>query len=148
MLGPWAVAEALWKGTKETRYIPKYLDIPHRIYRLQELPSGKPVAWKDRLALAGLALSQCGKRYGFHSLLLHGIDGLINKVWRGNDELFLARRACTDRWLAICSQVVAHTYWQKFRYIFGVTPEWADPDHIDDHCSRYPWWEMVREVTQ
>jgi hypothetical protein len=144
MLSPWGLAEANWHGTELSSYQGRYSSIKHRIYRMMEHPDGRPLTWADRLELSVLAEMQIGKPYGYPTLVLHAIDGLLNKAWPWR-ELFLARRLSTSRWLAICSQIVARTYWYWSSYIFGVTPEWADPDHIDKHCASSGWWTLVKE---
>jgi hypothetical protein len=99
---------------------------------------------EQREALTEQALAYVGERVAIAKFITHELDGLINKVVRR--EVFFFRRLNHDQRYPICSWVTAFTYKRVLNYQFGVPPECANPDQIDDWVSAHPdeWARVYR----
>jgi hypothetical protein len=97
---------------------------------------------EQRDALTGQALAYLGERFGMAKFVTHFLDGLITKVAR--KEVFFFRSLNHNQRYPICSWITAFAYDRALHYQFGVPPECADPDQIDDWVSSRPdEWECV-----
>ena len=96
----------------------------------------------QRAAISRHARAYLGAKFGWAKLLTHLLDGLINKVVGRN--VFFFRRLNHDQRYPLCSWITAFSYDRALHYRFGVPPEWADPDQIDDWVKMHPdEWERV-----
>jgi hypothetical protein len=93
-------------------------------------------------AVTRKALAYLGERFGMAKFSTHLLDGLASKV--AGREVFFFRRLNHDQRYPICSWITAFSYDKALHYRFGVPPECADPDEIDDWVSAHPdEWERV-----
>lgn len=95
-------------------------------------------------AVTQQALAYLGTRFGMAKVVTHLLDGLLSKVVR--KEVFFFRRLNHDQRYSICSWITAFSYDRALHYRFGVPPECADPDEIDDWVSSHPdeWVRVFR----
>jgi len=95
-------------------------------------------------AVTRQALTYLGERFGMAKFTTHLLDGLVSKVV--GREAFLFRRLNHDQRYPICSWITAFSYDKALHYRFGVPPECADPDEIDDWVSGHPdeWVRVFR----
>lgn len=97
---------------------------------------------EEREAVTRQALYYLGAKFGMAKFLTHLLDGLINKVL--GKEVFFFRRLNHDKRYPICSWITAFSYDTALHYRFGVPPECADPDAIDDWVNTHPGeWERI-----
>ncbi len=97
---------------------------------------------RQRDAVTRQARAYLGARFGMAKFLTHLLDGLLNKLLRR--EVFVFRRLNHDQRYPICSWITAFSYDRALDYRFGVSPECADPDQIDDWVRAHPAeWERV-----
>ena len=99
---------------------------------------------EQREALTSQALAYLGERFGMAKFVTHLLDGLITKVAR--KQIFFFRRLNHNQRYPICSWITAFSYDRAIGYRFGVPPECADPDQIDDWVSSHPheWVRVFR----
>jgi len=95
----------------------------------------------QRQAIAAEASSYVGRKYGWWKIGLHGIDGILGKVFCTDIYLF-RRLSFSDRY-PICSWETAFSYDRAIGYRFGVEPERATPDDIHDWVADHPEWMRV-----
>ena len=101
----------------------------------------------QREAVTQQALTYVGGRFGMAKFVTHLLDGLITKA-RGR-EVFFFRRLNHDQRYPICSWITAFSYDKALQYRFGVPPECADPDAIDDWvCTHLEEWECVFRLAE
>jgi hypothetical protein len=99
---------------------------------------------EQREALTSEALAYLGETFGAAKFLTHFLDGIASKLAR--KEVFFFRRLNHDQRYPICSWITAFSYDRALHYRFGVPPECADPDQIDDWVSSHPddWVRVFR----
>jgi cell wall-associated NlpC family hydrolase len=90
------------------------------------------VSADQRGRLAGWALTQVGRQYGYGQLILQLIDA---KIFRGHNVF---RRLAVMDPRPICSRLVATAYRDLLGYDFGVPAYAADPDTMMDFCDANP----------
>jgi hypothetical protein len=96
----------------------------------------------QREAVTRQALTYLGDRFGMAKFVTHFLDGLVSKAAR--KEVFFFRRLNHNQRYPICSWVTAFSYDRALHYRFGVPPECADPDQINDWVSSHPdEWLLV-----
>jgi hypothetical protein len=96
----------------------------------------------QRAAVTQQARASVGATFGWAKFMTHLLDGLIVKAL--GREVFLFRRLNHDQRYPICSWITAFSYDRALHYQFGVPPECADPDQIDDWVSGHPEeWEQI-----
>jgi hypothetical protein len=96
----------------------------------------------QREAVTQQALAYLGARFGLGKFLTHLLDGLTTKVV--GREVFFFRRLNHDQRYPICCWITAFSYDRALHYRFGVSPECADPDQIDDWLNAHPEeWRCV-----
>lgn len=91
---------------------------------------------EQQQAVTRQALTYLGTKFGMAKFLTHLLDGLINKA--AGREVFFFRRLNHDQRYPICSWITAFSYDRALNYRFGVAPECADPDEIDDWVHAHP----------
>jgi hypothetical protein len=102
----------------------------------------------ERQAIAAKAREYRDRKYGAGKIALHFIDALVNKVWWGKGELFLARRLCSLDSLPMCIWVIVFPYYRAAGVVFGpdlehAHPRLMDPDHLHDWVIKSPsWWRV------
>ncbi len=97
---------------------------------------------RQRQALTRKALVYSGMKFGWGKLITHVLDGLINKVVRR--EIFFFRRLNHSDRYPICSWITAFAYDRVLHYRFGVPPECADPDQMNDWVKAHPGeWTLI-----
>jgi hypothetical protein len=108
------------------------------VWRNQALSSAQ------RDAVTQKALTYVGARFGWGMFLTHLLDGLIVKV--AGREVFFFRRLNHNTRYPICSWITSFSYDRALHYQFGVPPECADPDQIDDWVRGHPdeWVQVYR----
>ncbi len=99
---------------------------------------------EQREAVTQQALTYVGAKFGMAKFFTHLLDGLVNKAT--GKEVFFFRRLNHDQRYPICSWITAFSYDRALHYRFGVEPECADPDEIDDWVSGHPdeWVRVFR----
>lgn len=102
----------------------------------------------ERRAIAAKAAEYRDRRYGASKIALHFLDALVNKVWWGERELFIARRLCSLDSLPMCIWIIVFPYYRAAKVVFGPDEERAhprlmDPDHLHDWVIKSPsWWRV------
>ncbi len=98
----------------------------------------------QRQAITQQALKYLGAKFGFTKVFTYTLDGLLNKLV--GREVFFFRRLNHDQRYPICSWITAFSYDRAVHYQFGVPPECADPDAIDDWVNTHPdeWVRVFR----
>ena len=91
---------------------------------------------EEREMVSQKALYYLGAKFGMAKFLTHLLDSMINKV--AGREVFFFRRLNHDQRYPICSWITAFSYDRALNYRFGVPPECADPDEIDDWVNSHP----------
>jgi hypothetical protein len=96
----------------------------------------------QRQAVTQQALKYLGAKFGFGKVSTHTLDGLLSKLV--GREVYFFRRLNHDQRYPICSWITAFSYDRALHYQFGVPPECADPDAIDDWVRTHAEeWECV-----
>lgn len=102
---------------------------------------------EQRDAVTRQALTYLGARFGMAKFFTHLLDGLVNKAI--NRDIYLFRRLNHDQRYPICSWITAFSYDRALHYQFGVPPECADPDEINDWLSEHPdEWVRVFQLEE
>ena len=107
----------------------------------------------ERQAIAAKAREYRDRRYGASKIALHFLDALVNKVWWGKNELFIARRLCFLDTLPMCIWAVVFPYYRAAKVLFGpdlrrADPRYMDPDSLHDWVTRCPSWVRVWSNTE
>jgi hypothetical protein len=90
----------------------------------------------QRDAVTQQALAYVGALFGWAKFVTPLLDGLGTKgVGR---EVFFFRRMNHNQRYSICSGITPFSYDRALHYWFGVPPECADPDQIDDWVGTHP----------
>jgi hypothetical protein len=100
------------------------------VWRLRALSA------EQRDAVTRAALGYVGAKFGMGKFFTHALDGLISKA--AGRSLFVFRRLNHDQRYPTCSWITAFSYDRALGYRFGVAPECADPDQIDDWVNAHP----------
>jgi hypothetical protein len=109
------------------------------IWRKEDLP------YRRRSKVAGFAYSHVCERYGWWKLFAHLADSVLSAA-RGRDVRLFRRFLFVDG-RPICSYLVAEAF-AAAGYSFGVPPNTASPDDVDDHVSdRKNGWTLVYRGT-
>jgi hypothetical protein len=90
----------------------------------------------QRRAVTRHALAYVNVRFGLAKLWAHLLDNLLYMLL--HREVFLFRRLDPDNTVPVCSGITASSYDRALGYQFGVPPDCADPDHIDDWIKGHP----------
>lgn len=90
-------------------------------------------------AVASVAESYVGRKYGIAKILAHALDWIL-----GGPYLFRKLAKMDD--YPICSWMVAYSY-EEVGVQFGTPPWAADPDSIMDWVESHPTeWECIRKL--
>jgi hypothetical protein len=101
------------------------------------------ITLKEQQTLADKAAEYVGRKYGWLKIGAHAGDRLIERLTFGlwkNPRVFRAF-ALIDKY-PICSWVVAFAY-DAIGVRFGVEPNAADPDDIDDFQNLMAWETVI-----
>lgn len=101
----------------------------------------KSLTDEQRIAVAEKAREYLGRKYGWWKIGLHGIDGILGKIFC--TDVYLFRRIGFMDKYPICSWLAAFAYKKAIGYEFGVDPERAAPDDIRDWVSTHGDWEKI-----
>jgi hypothetical protein len=128
------VVESLWYTHKWAWWDAHKSDKDNavRVYRKQDLtlPQVK--------AIETMANKFVGRKYGWWKLLAHLTDRI---AFRGKKTV--ANFLVLDKW-PICSYTAAQSF-AAGDVFFGMLPNVADPDEMNDHVEADPSWVLVGE---
>lgn len=93
----------------------------------------------QRFAVAKVAKSYVGRKYGFGKIATHLGDALLGKI--SGQSIFFFRRINHLQRYPICSWVWAWAY-REVGYDFGIDPAYADPDDMRDHVLLSSHWRL------
>ena len=124
----------------KTRSTPEFI----RMRKAFEVWRCRALTPAQRQAVAQQARAYMGRKFGWSKLVTHLLDGIVNKI--AHRPIFFFRRLNHDQRYPICSWITAFSYDRAVHYQFGVPPEGADPDQIDDWVRSHPdeWVRIFR----
>jgi len=138
-ISPTDIVEALWHVTRNVYAACGTGTSPNQVWRNKSLTA------ENRQAVAAQALTYMGRDYGTGKIVLHLGDALLTKAM--GHEVYLFRRAANIDKYPICSWVWAEAYDKVLGLRFGLPPNEASPDDMQNYVKASPEWEMIYEVS-